>query len=230
MAVKSKIVVLSLGGSLIAPPAGVDSDFIKKFRKMILGLIKNNYRFIIVCGGGNTCRQYQTAVKKALPMTNVDLDWIGIYTTWFHANIMRKIFGKLAHVETISDPAKKIKWTSKILVAGGWKPGWSTDFDAVKLAENFGADTVINLSNVDYVYDRDPKLPEAKKIEIMKWKDLQKIVGTKWSPGAHVPFDPIATELGACLGIILKFVRGTDLASARQAIKNNKFEGTIVEN
>lgn len=229
MANKSKIVVLSLGGSLLAPPSGVDSKFIKKFREMILDLVKNRYRFVIVCGGGNTCRQYQTALKKAVPMNNIDLDWIGIYTTWFHANIIRRVFGKIAHAEMISEPAKKIKWTSKILVAGGWKPGWSTDFDAVKLAENIGADTVINLSNVDYVYDRDPKMPGATKIEKMNWKDLQKIVGTKWSPGAHVPFDPIATKLGTRLGITLKFVKGTDLASARLAIKNKKFTGTIVE-
>lgn len=229
MANKSRIVVLSLGGSLIAPPSGVDSDFIKNFRLMILGLVKSGYRFIVVCGGGDTCRRYQTAVKKAVSVTNTDLDWIGIYVTWFHANIMKKIFGKLAHSEMISDPTKKIKWSSKVLVAGGWKPGNSTDFDAVKLAQNFGADTVINLSNVDYVYDRDPKLSGAQKIETMNWKDLQKIVGTTWSPGAHVPFDPIATKLGGHLGITLKFVKGTDLASARQAIKNENFKGTIVE-
>lgn len=228
MANKNKIIVLSLGGSLLAPPVGVDSDFIKSFRLMILDLVKIGYRFIIVCGGGDTCRRYQTAVKKAVSVTDTDLDWIGIYTTWFHANIMKKIFGKLAHTEMISDPTKKIKWSSKVLVAGGWKPGNSTDFDAVKLAQNFGADTVINLSNVDYVYDRDPKLPGAQKIESMSWKDLQKIVGTTWSPGANVPFDPIATKLGSRLGITLKFVKGTDLVNARQAITGAEFKGTVV--
>ncbi|OGH88757.1 MAG: hypothetical protein A3J93_01545 [Candidatus Magasanikbacteria bacterium RIFOXYC2_FULL_42_28] len=229
MASKSEIVVLSLGGSLIAPAGGVDAIFIKKFLGMIFKLIKNGYRFIIVCGGGTTARAYQNAGQRAVGLSGTAMDWVGIYATWLNANFMKVIFGSLAYPEIIVDPTKKIKWNKPILMAGGWKPGRSTDDDAVRLAENFGADTVINLSNVDYVYDRDPELPGAKKIETMNWKDLQKIVGTTWSPGAHVPFDPIATKLGTRLGITLKFVKGTDLASARQAIKNEKFKGTIVE-
>jgi uridylate kinase len=34
---------------------------------------------------------------------------------------------------------------------------YSTDFDAVMLAKNFGAKKVINLSNIDYAYDKDHK-------------------------------------------------------------------------
>ena len=51
------------------------------------------------------------------------------------------------------------------MVAGGWMPGRSTDDDAVRLAKIYGAEMVINLSNIDYVYDKDPnKYKDAKKL------------------------------------------------------------------
>jgi len=47
----------------------------------------------------------------------------------------------------------------------GWKPGWSTDYDAVIMAKNISADAIINMSNIDYVYDSDPKKNRnAKKL------------------------------------------------------------------
>ena len=86
------------------------------------------------------------------------------------------------------------------MVAAGWKPGWSTDFDAVVLAEKFGADTVINLSNISKVYSADPKLdPEAVPFDRMSWSELKKLVGDTWIPGKNVPFDPVATERAAAL-------------------------------
>jgi len=229
MAIKNnKIVVISLGGSLIAPPGGVDIFFLKKFRKLIFDFVKKRYKFVIVCGGGDACRKYQVAAKEVAGLSGKDLDWVGIYVTWLHANFVRGLLGGIAGANIITDPTVKLNWNSKVLVAGGWMPGRSTDFDAVKLAQGLGAGTVINISNVDYVYDRDPKITGAKKIEKMNWKDLQKIVGTKWSPGAHVPFDPIATKLGAQLGVVLKFVSGADLLQVSRAIVGDKFKGTIV--
>ena len=87
-------------------------------------------------------------------------------------------------------------------MASGWKPGRSTDFDAVLLAKGCGAKTVVNLSNIDYVYDRDPRVnPGAKKFEKINWNDFRKIVGSKWSPGANVPFDPLAAKEAQKLGL-----------------------------
>lgn len=57
-----KTIVISLGGSVIIPKEGFDLKFLKGFKKLILSLIKN-YRFIIVCGGGQTARSYQQIVR-----------------------------------------------------------------------------------------------------------------------------------------------------------------------
>ena len=51
-----KVIVISLGGSLIVPNK-IDYEFLDEFKKI---LIKNKkkYNFIVVCGGGSTARTY----------------------------------------------------------------------------------------------------------------------------------------------------------------------------
>lgn len=225
---KKKIVVISLGGSIIAPPEGIDVKFLQNFKKMVVSLIGKNFRFIIVCGGGSTARKYQTAAKAVGKLDPEDVDWIGIHATRLNGHLIRSVFRGLAHPVMIKDPTRKFKWVSPVLVGAGWKPGWSTDYDAVKLAENFGADLVINLSNVNYVYDRDPKELGAKKIESMTWAELQKIVGTKWEPGANTPFDPVATKTARKLGLRLAFIKGVELEEVKKVIMGKRFKGTVV--
>jgi len=63
------------------------------------------------------------------------------------------------------DPNKKLPMKKSVLIgAGGWKPGRSSDDFSVRLAKMYGAKTIINLSNIDFVYTKDPrKHPDAKK-------------------------------------------------------------------
>src|SRR3989344_8222709 len=159
-----KLFVLSLGGSLIVPEE-IDVNFLKNFRKLIFGQIRKGHRFIISTGGGKPCRKYQKALETTSKASNKDLDWMGIYTTWTNAQLIRLAFGSLAHSKIITDPNKKTAFKEKILLAGGWMPGRSTDDDAVRLAKIYGANTIINLSNIDFVYTKDPKkFKTAKKI------------------------------------------------------------------
>lgn len=226
----NKIIVLSLGGSLIIPKEGFDLNFLKNFKKLILSFLKKNYRFIIVCGGGQTARSYQAIARKLGELTAEDIDWIGIHATRLNAHFMRAIFRKWAHPAVVKDPTRKLKWREPILIGSGWKPGWSTDFDAVKLAELYGAKIVLNLSNIEYVYDKDPRrFPQAKKLTRASWPAFRQIVGDKWEPGANVPFDPVASAEAEKAGLTVAILKGTNLKEAAKAIKGEKFKGTIIE-
>ena len=44
---------------------------------------------------------------------------------------MATIFGDYASGDIIIDPTKKVESDKPVLLAGGWKPGCSTDKDAV---------------------------------------------------------------------------------------------------
>ena len=138
--------IISLGGSIIIPSTGFDIEFLKKFRALIMARVKQGDKFILVVGGGGTCRQYQRTAKSVADLSDKELDWLGIYTTWYNAEFVRLLFGDLAYKEVIKNPNKKIKTNKPIVVAGGWKTGCSTDYDAVLLAKAYGAEEMINAS------------------------------------------------------------------------------------
>jgi len=222
-----KIVVISLGGSLIIPKEGFDIKFLQAFRKMILSLTKQ-YCFILVCGGGQTARGYQAAAK-GLGLSANDLDWIGINATWLNAYFVKTIFGRAAHPEIIKNPTEKVNFQEKVLVAGGWKPGWSTDYDTVLLAKTHGAKQVINLTDVDYLYNKNPKIyPDAKRIIEIDWAGFRKIVGDKFTPGANTPFDPVATRMAQKLGLELILANGKKINNLKKIIRGDKFMGSVV--
>lgn len=225
----SGLVVLSLGGSLIVPKSGFDLEFLRNFKEMIVEFINQGKRFVLVCGGGNTARTYQNAVREVGELTPEDVDWIGIHSTRLNAHFMRTIFRDYAHPIVVKNPTLRMEWDEQVLIAGGWKPGWSTDYCAVKLAELYDAKRVLNLSNIEYAYDSDPRTnPNAKKIEKISWADFRKIVGNVWNPGANTPFDPVASREAERIGLTVGILRGTDLEEVRKAITAEEFKGTVI--
>lgn len=230
----SQYKIISVGGSIIIPSTGFDIKFLKKFRELILSRVKKGEKFVLVVGGGFTCRQYQEALSKVKKVSHTELDWLGIYTTWFNAEFVRLMFGDYAYEKVVKNPTLRLgsgQAKKPIIIAGGWKPGCSTDKDAVFLAKNFGAKELLNLSNIAYVYDKDPrKFKEAKKIEKINWKNFRKnIVGFKWTPGKNVPFDPMASALAEKLKLKVAILQGTDLKEVALALAGKKFKGTIIE-
>ena len=223
-----KIVVISLGGSLIVPGA-IDVAYLKKLKLFIEKYIKKGWRFIIVTGGGKTSRRYQEAAGKVTKLSDEDLDWLGIHTTKLNAHLLRAIFRKDAHPVLSKNPEIKFFFERPLLIASGWKPGWSTDYVSVKMAETYGVHTVLNLSNIDYVYTSDPKKNKgAKKIKDTTWSAFQNIVGTKWIPGTNLPFDPIASKLAKKLGLDVYIVQGKDLKNIENVLKGKQFKGTHI--
>ena len=117
----------------------------------------------------------------------------------------------------------------KVLIASGWIPGWSTDYDAILLAKNLGVKEIINLSNVEYDCDKDPKeYKDAKKIERMGWSDYQKLISDKWRAGMNAPFDPVAAKEAQKSGIKVS-IMGKDLRNFENMLKGKKFKGTVIE-
>ena len=222
------IEVLSLGGSLVCPEE-IDIEFLKKFRDFILKWVQKGKKFVILVGGGKTARKYQKTARE-FGAKDEQLDWIGIWATILNAQLVRSLFGKIALKKVLTDPSKKIKVKKKIIVFGGWKPGRSTDYDSVLVAKNFGAERVINLSNIDFVYDKDPKkFKDAKPLERISFDELFKIIGKKWTPGANLPFDPEAVKLAKREKIKIIVLNGRNFKNLEKVFLGKKFVGTIVE-
>lgn len=227
----SDTVVISLGGSIVAPEK-VDTDFLKNFYGIITDRLRvePGARFILVVGGGGPARIWQQAYRSvAASQDNGEADWIGIAATRLNARLVKAVFADYCADEVVTDPTAKFDFTAKVLVAAGWKPGFSTDYDAVLLAERFGARKVINLSNIEKVFTDDPKKdPNAKPIDRIAWPEFQKIVGTEWAPGKNAPFDPVATVHAMKLGLTVIVASGKDTDNLVRILKGDPFRGTVI--
>jgi len=230
---KDKIIILSLGGSIIVPD-DVDTAFLKRFRDYINQRTKQGYRFVIMCGGGKTCRNYISAAKKLISHNKTQkdaMDWIGIKSTLLNAELVKTIFGKSAFDDVIHTPSSRIKKIRQnVVVAGGWKPGFSSDYDAVLYAKLFGSDTVINLTNVDYVYTKDPeKFKDAAPIKKMSWQDYLRMIGTEFKAGGNYPFDPLASKLALRHKITVYTVNGRSLAQLDKILEDKNKSGKSIK-
>lgn len=220
-------IIISLGGSVVVP-GDIDINFLKKFRSCLESYF-NIRKFVIFVGGGKTARIYQRALKE-FGAKNEAMDWIGISASKMNAEVIKNIFRKNSYSKVITDPSKKISFSKNILVASGWKPGWSTDYCSVIMAKTLNAKTVINLTNIDYVCDKDPnKFKDVKKFENISWPDFQKIVGDKWSPGLSTPFDPRASKLAGKLKLKVAIINANHLERLNNFLKGEKFIGTTIQ-
>lgn len=228
MAQKQETFILSLGGSLIYP-SGIDVPYLKRFRELILKLVASGKRFGIVCGGGAICRTYIQKANEVVQLKPIQNDIVGIATTRVNAQLVREIFGDAAHENVIIDYSKKISTSNAIVIGAGWLPGCSTDKDTVLLAEKYGAQTVVNLTNVDYVYDKDPrKYTDARPLHTLTWKQFKNLVGGEWKAGMNLPFDPVASQLAMEKKLRVVILNGKNLENLTAFLEGKKFVGTII--
>lgn len=224
-------IVISVGGSLIVPNGGVDTLFLTKLNKIIRSHVIKGKRFLLVAGGGRIARHYRDAAKDVIGnISNEDLDWLAIHTTRLNAHLLRTVFQDIANPRIVENYDKKINnWSEPVAIGAGWKPGWSTDYCAVVLAKQYRANVIINLSNIDVVYDRDPnKYKNARPIEKITWDEMANLVGDKWTPGLNVPFDPIATALARSLQLTAIVTNGQDFKNLDNIIEGEPFKGTVI--
>jgi uridylate kinase len=225
---KDEIIVISLGGSLIIPDQ-IDLHFLKNFRELILEKVREGKKFVIITGGGKLCRRYQEAAKEITNPSGDDLDWIGIASLKLNAELMRVIFDESASDKIILNPSESFSFEKPIVIGAAYRPGGSTDWDSVLIAKTIKAKKIINLSNVDYVYDSDPKVnPKAKRFEKISWAEYRKLIPESWDPGFSSPFDPTASKLAEELGIEVVIMKGEPLSNLEKYLKEEKFKGTTI--
>lgn len=221
-------IIVSVGGSLIVPD-GIDTDFLAHFKALILEKVQRGLTFSVIAGGGKTARRYQDAANAVTHISQQDLDWIGIHSTRLNAQLLRNIFAGYAHQHIIKNPTIDIETDEPIIIAAGWQPGCSTDYDAVLMAKNLGATRLVNLSNIDYVYDKDPKKnKDAEKIEKINWAEFRKLIPEEWDPGLSSPFDPVAAREAESLGLEVAIINGTKLGEFSNYLDGKPFVGTII--
>jgi uridylate kinase len=227
-------IIISVGGSLIIPNGGINTAFLKQLNDFIRNQLAQDPKrqFFLIIGGGATARHYRDAGHDVVghDLTPEDLDWLGIHATRLNAHLVRTIFRDIAHPKIITDYDIIQKASEAVIIAAGYRPGWSTDYCATLLCEDYNVSHVINLSNITKVYDKDPnKYNDASPIDKMSWPDFRKLVGDKWIPGMNAPFDPIASQKAEELGIKVVVMSGNDFDNIDAYFHGDEFVGTVIE-
>ncbi|MCI4330276.1 MAG: UMP kinase [Thermoplasmata archaeon] len=224
-------VVLSVGGSVL-----VTGDNDVGYLRELATLLKaegQRSSLAVTTGGGRTAREY-IRIGRELGLTEVELDDIGIDVTRLHARLLAAQVGPPTptHVPaTIAQAVHELHHASPVIL-GGTEPGHTTDGVAALLAVRLRAARLVNATNVDGVYDRDPRtFPGAHRIDVLDWASFGRMVAETTrveEAGQQAIFDRLGAGLLARARIPLSVVHGRDLKAVRSALRGEKFVGTRI--
>ena len=183
-----RTILLKLSGEVLAGEKGTGIDFNKVTE--VCARVKTcadlGVRVAIVVGGGNFWRG-----RSGGNMDRTRADHMGMLATSINALALADALEQLgvtARVQTaiemrqIAEPyirSKAVRHLEKgrvvIFGCGTGNPFFSTDTAAALRAAEIGADVIFKATNVDGVFDSDPKLnPDAKKYDILSHLDVLK--------------------------------------------------------
>lgn len=223
-------IVMSVGGSLIVPDQ-IDTGFLTRFKNLIEVQIAHGQHFVIIAGGGRTARRYQDAAAAVTELDPEDLDWMGIHATRLNGHLLRTVFRDIAYPVMITNPDEIIDVPNEVplVIAAGYRPGASTDLRAVQIAMHRGAKKLVNLSNIDYVYTKDPRTnPDAEKIENISWTDFRTLIPPEWNPGLSSPFDPVAARTAQAADMEVSIINGNTIEALEHYLNGAPFIGTRI--
>jgi len=228
---KKKVIVISLGGSLIIPNK-INIEFLEKFKKLILKHQKR-YRFVMACGGGSTARNYIKGLEdEKIRKKEYFQSLLGVSTTRLNARFMTYFFGKDANTG-IPHSMKEVKNLLKfnnIIFCGAlrYAKNQTSDTTSAKLA-HYLKSPFINLTNVKGLYDKNPKkFRSAKFIPEISHKEFLKIANKiEFKPGQHFVLDQKAAKIIKKHNITT-YILGPDLSNLNNLLKGKHFIGTII--
>ena len=183
---KYKRILIKLSGEALAgnKKTGIDFEKVLDICSEIKEVASLGIEIAIVVGGGNFWRG-----RSNTEMDRTTSDYIGMLGTTMNALAIGDAFkqlGQEVRVQTgvemrqiaefyIKDRAIKHLTNKRIVVfgCGTGSPFFSTDTAASLRAAEINADAIIKATNVDAVYDKDPKkYPDAKKIKKISYMEM----------------------------------------------------------
>jgi uridylate kinase len=170
---QKKILVIKLSGSVFN--FKTTSKSLKEYAQVLLD-IQTKVQPVVVSGGGIIARHYVN-LARSLGSDESSLDEMGIEISRLNAMLLSAALGDSVYpvipsnLEEISIACQ----SGKIIVSGGLHPGQSTNATAALICEKIKADRFLNATDVDGIYDSDPK--KNAKAKMFKEITIKKCLG-----------------------------------------------------
>ncbi len=225
--------VLKIGGSLLYDDDGhVRVDRLREYAESIKSFVKAGHSLVVVVGGGRPARIFISAARE-LGANEAQCDWLGIKLARNNAELLCAALGDFAYPKIIDDydELEVAVNLGKVVLLGGMVPGQSTNAVAAASAELIQADMLLNATNVDGVYDRNPEEKGAKKldeVDIVQLRNILSSEGTK--AGQYNLFDPVAIRIVERSRIPTVIFNGNNLDNLKKAFNKEKIGTRITHN
>ena len=218
--------VIKIGGSLLFDAEQqYELGRYKEYAKLIQQFKNQGHEIIVVVGGGSLAKSLVEKGQR-LGGNREALDYLGIAATWVSAQLMITALGELAYPVPVMTEQQllDLQQDGRLLVLGGLEPGQSTNAVAARVAELTQFEVLLNVTDVEGVFDRDPKQSgQAKLLPELTVTELQNIIASLASePGTYPLFDKRALEIVQRAGIEVWFVNGLNSKNIIHAIKTQK--------
>ncbi|MGH2638132.1 MAG: UMP kinase, partial [Rhabdochlamydiaceae bacterium] len=143
------------------------------------------------------------SVAEKLGADQASLDEIGIGVSRLNALVLAKGLGTLAvsfvpkTLDGVVEAFEVANIGKNAVVLGGLHPGQSTNAVGALVSEKLRAQMFVNATDVDGVYDKDPKKhPDARRIEKVTPRELATLLNSEsMKAGGYDLMDPIALKL-----------------------------------
>ncbi len=219
--------VLKLGG--FAFDSELSGTKIGTYAKVIKSFSSKN-QIAVVTGGGPFARKYIAAARELGASESV-CDEIGIYVSRLNARLLIAGLESSAFPEVPERLEDLMTYVTSglIVVMGGLQPGQSTNAAAALAAESLRADLLVNATDVDGVYNADPrKDPNAKKLDNVTPEELMRILSAGGvRAGEYELMDPVAIQLIRRSKIPVTIIDGRDPSNIEKAL-HGKHVGTKI--
>jgi uridylate kinase len=115
-------------------------------------------------------------------------------------------------------------------LSGGFLPAVKTDEDAAVVADLFGSPILINVTNVDGIYNKDPRIhSDAEKLPKLTYKEFYEIINPlSLDAGSNAPFTLIAAKI--CERSNMRIIICPKDIDKIEAAINGLNSGTIIQN
>lgn len=223
-----KKVVVKITGKVFDGDRGVGA--LASISSLVSRKAEEGYRFALVVGGGRRAREY-IDLGRRLGLNEGLLDVVGIEVSRVNALLLSSLLGPRAYLPVPRSIDEFMEaWTSgKVVVLGGLQPGQSTNAVAAVIAELVGADLLVNATDVEGIYDSNPRVnPQAKLLREVHVKVLEELLSDRELAGLYELFDRVALNVVRRSRIPLVFLSVYSTENLRGAIEGKDFDGTRV--
>jgi len=219
-------VVVKISGRVF----GMDSAKALKDYAGLFARVSRHCQPVVVAGGGTIARHYISHARSS-GADESTLDELGIEISRLNAKLLiYALKGRAySHPPTTLQETRHAVDSGLIVVTGGLHPGQSTNGTAALIAEKIKAEQLINATDVDGVYDRDPnRYRTAKRFRRIEMRSLRSMLVREDSvAGGYDLMDIVALKIIERSRIRTRILKA-DPKTLEKAIRGTSTAGTEI--